>query len=305
MVHPAVQNFKKDSLEFLGDTGAAHDIGSLRALQDQGVSRDMVEPWMEALQSPVRFATGGGPQLSTEALRVYNKELGDFHIHLLESCPMALSIGQQVSRGRTFIWQHGHKPYIALNHRRCRVWCPSENRWYANRVQNNVPIFAIDSPLKPGKVNKDETKHTHLEQPVACADLDAEDSRTAFCGSCLERQYACVCHDTAVECLDNIDSTEHKDHDADAQDAPLRTYTVLSSDLADEGQVPAVDVSDIAVHPLAYDAIQRRRQHRKDNKRRKWERLKNERPLTTTSKAFDRGATAVETMMSGLRDFFQ
>ena len=64
MVHPAVQNFKKYSLEFLGDTGAAHDIGSLRALQDQGVSRDMVEPWMKALQSPVRFATGGGPQLS-------------------------------------------------------------------------------------------------------------------------------------------------------------------------------------------------------------------------------------------------
>ena len=31
MVHPAVQNFRKFSLEFLGDTGAAHDIGSLKA----------------------------------------------------------------------------------------------------------------------------------------------------------------------------------------------------------------------------------------------------------------------------------
>ena len=29
IVHPAVQNFKKYSLEFWGDTGAAHDIGSL------------------------------------------------------------------------------------------------------------------------------------------------------------------------------------------------------------------------------------------------------------------------------------
>ena len=128
MVHPAIQNFKKYSLEFLGGIGAAHDIGSLRALQDQGMSRDMVEPWIKTLQSPVRFATGGGPQLSIEALRVYTKDLGDFHIHLLESCPMALSIGRQVSRGRAFIWQRGHKPYIALNHRRCCVWCPSENR---------------------------------------------------------------------------------------------------------------------------------------------------------------------------------
>ena len=128
MVHPAIQNFKKYSLEFLGGIGAAHDIGSLRALQDQGMSRDMVEPWIKTLQSPVRFATGGGPQLSIEALRVYTKDLGDFHIHLLESCPMALSIGRQVSRRRAFIWQRGHKPYIALNHRRCCVWCPSENR---------------------------------------------------------------------------------------------------------------------------------------------------------------------------------
>ena len=49
IVHPAVQNFKKYSLEFWGDTGAAHDIGSLRALQDQGLSRDMVEPWIKSL----------------------------------------------------------------------------------------------------------------------------------------------------------------------------------------------------------------------------------------------------------------
>ena len=163
VVHPAIQNFKKYSWEFLGGTGAAHDIGSLRALQDQGLSRDMFEPWKKALQSPVRFATGGGPQLSTEALRVYTKELGDFHIH-----------------GRTFIWQHGQKPYIALGHRRCRVWCPSENRWYANRVQSNVPIFAIDSPLRPAKVNKDEPKCTQLEQPAACADLSTEDSKAVF-----------------------------------------------------------------------------------------------------------------------------
>ena len=92
-----------------------------------------------------------GPQLSTETLRVYTKEQSDFHIHILESCPMALWIGRQVSRGHTFIWQHGQKPYIALGHRRCRVWCHSENRWYANRVQNDVTIFAIDSPMKPGR----------------------------------------------------------------------------------------------------------------------------------------------------------
>ena len=158
MVHPAVQNFRKYSLKFLGDTGAAHDIGSLRALEDQGISRDMIEPWIKTLESPVRFATGGGPQLSTEALKIYNnnKGLGDFNMHLLSNCPMALSIGRQVAIGRTFVWEHGKKPFIALNHRRCRVFCPLENRWYADRVQHHVPIFRIDSPVKPGEIIHDQ-----------------------------------------------------------------------------------------------------------------------------------------------------
>ena len=154
---------------------------------------------------------------------------------------MASSIGRQVSHGHTSIWQHGQRPYIALDHRRCRVWCPSGNRWYANSVQNIVPIFAIDSPLKPGKVNKDESKCTQLEQPAACADLSNEDSKAMFYRSCLERQFACVCHDTAVECLDNFDTTGHKDRGAGSQLAPVR-------DLADECQVPDVGMSDIAVH---------------------------------------------------------
>ena len=195
MVHPAVQSFRKYSLEFLGDTGAAHDIGSLRALEDQGISRDMIEPWIKTLESPVRFATGGGPQLSTEALKIYNKGLGEFNMHLLANCPMALSIGKQVCRGRTFVWQHGQKPFIALDHRRCRVWCPKENRWYADRIQHNVPIFRIDTPLKTenSATTRLSREHVPLEQPILCADETTGEPKTMFCGTCLERQTACVC----------------------------------------------------------------------------------------------------------------
>ena len=117
MVRPTVQNVKKYSLEFLGNAGAAHDIGSLRALQDQGFSRDMVDPWIKSLESPVRFATGGGPQLSTEALRAYTKELGGLPHGLIDR-----ATGQPWTH---ILWQHGQKPFIALDHRRCRVWCPS------------------------------------------------------------------------------------------------------------------------------------------------------------------------------------
>ena len=289
MVDPAVQNFKKYSLEFLGDTGAAHDIGSLRALQDQGLSKDMVVPWMKALKSPVRFATGGGPQLSTEELRVYTKELGDFHIHLLESCPMALSIGRQVSRGRTFIWQHGQKPYIALDHRRCRVWCPSENRWYANRVQNHVPIFSVDCPLKPGRVIRDSAACVQLDQPATCANMTTEDSNSQFCGSRLERQYACVCHDTAVE---------HTEPMKDCTEDPLCLAPMR--DHEHDEHVPHVDPT----HPMVSDIAQRRRKHRKENRRRKWEKLKRQKPEAPVRKPIIRGLEAVETMMNGLQQFY-
>ena len=121
LVHPAVQDFKKFSLEFLGDTGAAHDIGSFRALADQGLDRTVLEPWIRTFDNPVRFATGGGPQVASEELRLYSTELGAFNLHLLSSCPLALPIGKHVAKGRTFIWEHGKTPYIALDHRRCRV----------------------------------------------------------------------------------------------------------------------------------------------------------------------------------------
>lgn len=243
-MHPSVQDFKKSPLEFLGD------IGSLRALADQGVDREVLEPWIRALDDPVRFSTGGGPQLSTEALKLYCKELGELNLHLLSNCPMALSIGKQVARGRTFIWQHGQKPYIALNHRRCRVWCPADNRHYAQRVQNNVPIFAVEDKRQMKQLMPAQEEPFQLSQPVACA---SEEQSTSFCGSCLERVPACACR------LDDVNESLHA-----AAHAPVRDHGSGINGCANE--------DSLKEHV--------RRKHRKDNRRRKWEAKK----LTTQSK---------------------
>ena len=191
MLKEPIKDFRTFSLEFLGDTGAAYDIGSLKALEEQGIDRKTIEPWIKVLDHPVNFSTGGGRQMATEALRVYCENLGELHMHLLSSCPMALSIGRQVSKGKTFIWEHGQKPYLALNHRRCRVWCPRDNRWYAKRVQHNVPIFAIeDHRLREGDMSKTTLQaDAGLFQPAMAAVADEEQ----FCGSCLERIPACIC----------------------------------------------------------------------------------------------------------------
>ena len=47
----------------------------------------MLEPWLKCLENPVKFATGGGPQTSVEALRVYAKDVGDLNMHLLKNWP--------------------------------------------------------------------------------------------------------------------------------------------------------------------------------------------------------------------------
>ena len=278
MIDPAIQDFRKLSLEFLGDTGAAHDIGSLRALEEQGIDRSVLEPWIRALDNPVRFATGGGPQVSTEALKLYSKELGQFNLHLLENCPMALSIGRQVAQGKTFVWQHGKSPYLAMDHRRCKVWCPLENRYYAKRVQNNVPIFAIEDKRQLKQLMCAHEEPANLWQPALCAH---EEPTSSFCGNCMERFSACVCHLPDVNEPSEVANVAiERDHEPSLQ--------VCVGSLGDKEHV--------------------RRKHRKDNRRRKWEARKLAKTTSlepaVPSHEVIQGEHAAERIYEDLMDFY-
>ena len=68
--------------------------------------------------------------------------------------------------------------------------------------------------------------------------------------------------------------------------------------------VPQVDQAELPVHPMMSDASQRRRQHRKENRRRKWEKLKRQKPEAPVRKPSVRGVEAVETMMNGFQQFY-
>ena len=203
-IHPCVEQFKSMSIELLGDTGAALDIGSIQALREQGIDPALVKPWISCLDNPVRFATGGGPQTSHEELKLYAQRVGDLKLHLLEHCPLAMSIGRQIKKGRTFIWRHGEAPYIVLNHKKCKIWCPLKHRWYAKRVQNNVPIFAIE----PQQLENEAVPAVADSEEIGCQDACEKgdvanmaatcnqcvgESPPIFCEECMERKYACVC----------------------------------------------------------------------------------------------------------------
>ena len=85
-----------------------------------------------------------------------------------------------------------------------------------------------------------------------------------------------MCHDTAVEDLET-----DKEGTEDLKCSGPETEEHLAT---------RDDVIEIAVHPSTQDAIQRRRQHRKDNRRRKWERLRAQKSQASTHKPFDKGA---------------
>ena len=60
-------DFHNISLELIGDTGAAHDIGSERAILEQGIAPELLEMWKGVLDRPVKLLAGGGIQVERKS----------------------------------------------------------------------------------------------------------------------------------------------------------------------------------------------------------------------------------------------
>ena len=186
-----------------------------------------------------------------------------------------MSIGKQVSKGRTFVWEHGKVPFIALDHKKCRVWCPTEHRWYARRVQNDVPIFSLHASGGPQRgLNFNHNKK--LYQPAVVAECP----ESCFCGDCLERLPACVCSIYPEE------------------DAGLKVG---------DQEIAASSACEVPVEGLVVTETSkehRRKQHRKDNKRRKWEAMKKTRLVEKGQKKLPRGELSMVVMMRDMVEFY-
>ena len=100
-----------------------------------------------------------------------------------------------------------------------------------------------------------------------------------------------MCHDTAVE---DLETDKGGTEDLKCSGPETEEHLAASRHHMQEGHVPRDDVIEIAVHPSTQDAIQRRRQHRKDNRRRKWERLRAQKPQASTPKPFDKGVQCLK-----------
>jgi hypothetical protein len=158
------------TIELMGDTGAGRHLGSVQAFVNQGVPEAAIKSVMRNTQFPVQFETGGGDQDGKKTITIKNPQMKhDALMYMLETCPLALSVGQIVNESKLpYVWIPDSVPFFAQPN--TLKWsCPIKNRIPASRVRQNVPMFDIDVTLAhgmPAGVNE-EPETAKPEEPVA------------------------------------------------------------------------------------------------------------------------------------------
>jgi len=138
------------SVEGIGDTGAGAHVGSIQALIEQGVLEGQVH--IEELESPQRFRTGGGTQYARSVAHLWNETLGWIKMFLLDNCPIAFCLGEEVNgKKRTLVWEPDKLPYLAIDPDKIRIECPDDNKWQASRVKKNVPYWTAHCSNGPSE----------------------------------------------------------------------------------------------------------------------------------------------------------
>jgi len=133
---------KAHEIEFIMDSGAGKDIASLKEFGRQGIKSSEVAPFVGKASSETTFYTGGGVKVCNQSIGVQSDMLGSHEINMLQDSPCALSMGNHVGRGHTFVWPDTEpKPFFVTHPKKCTIICPYKYRNYADRVENGVPIW--------------------------------------------------------------------------------------------------------------------------------------------------------------------
>ena len=91
---------------------------------------------------------------------------------MVEDCPIVRSVSLDVeSDGKAFVWLPGQLPYFAKNASDIKVVCSEENKLYAHRVEENVPIFRSTVQYSQGMAvrvaSESAADSTRVEPPAS------------------------------------------------------------------------------------------------------------------------------------------
>eukprot|EP00973_Karenia_brevis_P009846 1331614-Karenia_brevis.AAC.1 len=87
------------------------------------------------------FETGGGEVTADKSVRMEAPILGERQAYQMEDSPFCVLSGMVVADGMPRIWIPGLKPFYVTDRTKLKVFCPEKYRRYANRVEDNIPIF--------------------------------------------------------------------------------------------------------------------------------------------------------------------
>ena len=139
------------TLEWLGDTGAGRDLGSVRAFKEQGVSEDILNQVVRETAEPLAFQTGGGPKKGKTTVGCQGAMTGSRDMYMLTDCPILKSIGQLVEVNQLpFVWLPKQKPFLVVDQSGFQAQWQPDSIWEADRVEEFVPIFREEVTLIPG-----------------------------------------------------------------------------------------------------------------------------------------------------------
>ena len=168
MLDRTVEDFRNLWLEFISDTGAAHDIRSFKALAHQGFDRQM----LKCFHKPCKLFHGR----RTPNFLGGASHMGKMNLHLLKNWPYRLA-NRSAKAAPSFGSMAKFRSLLLIT-----------RGWYPTRVQNDVPICSLHPSGGPQQgLNFNHNKK--LYQPAVVAECP----ESCFCGNCLERIPACVC----------------------------------------------------------------------------------------------------------------
>ena len=140
---PPAEPGKYYTLEYINDSGAGRNIASLRALKEQGIPNRFLDNIKQPASQCVQFDTGGGLKTCDTSIGIGSLLLGkSSELYCLSDCPTAMCQGMIVNTRRMpYIWQPGCLPWHCTDISKLKIFCPEKFRFYADRVEDNVPIF--------------------------------------------------------------------------------------------------------------------------------------------------------------------
>jgi hypothetical protein len=132
-------------VEWIDDSGAGRHLGSVKHYVNHfGIDKDTIKSAAYPPSQKVWFYTGGGDgKKASLALATKSDLWGECEQHLLDDCPEARSsyfLVDTLQRPR--IHWPGSLPFYIKDASKAKLVCPEWNKIYADRVDENVPIFS-------------------------------------------------------------------------------------------------------------------------------------------------------------------